>query len=139
MIFTGTVKSIDAPDPSIHNLYISKKGQITIENILFLRKTKKSNYLNQNIFQSDCFSSFKGKVNDKVLVFLYEYEGKYSIAGDKSIIIIPSYEDNLVSVINKYIKTLDPIDIKDEILTLAKYGLGDDFKRILQCRQSRQN
>jgi hypothetical protein len=127
-------------------LYTGQKGIIEIAEMKFkhapeegYKKTPGYNYNGEHYFVSDCFYGSGLKEGDKVIVFIYSYEGEYCIPG-KSILKIGDYKDPAVRSVEKYIKNdQNPLSIRADTSLWAGYGLDDDLKQIIDCRLSSMN
>jgi hypothetical protein len=153
MVFTGTITQINRPlkPYTVHNdttivLYIPQYGVVKIEDIKYknqpkegYNKSKGKTYNGEKYFMSDCFHDLKLKVRDKVLVFIYSYEGAYCIPNN-SILKIDNFNDPIVLSIDKYIKNnQDPLVIKADTTIWKKYGFDYSLKQIIECRMSIKN
>jgi hypothetical protein len=153
LVFTGTV--IKLGDLVEHHptgkyaaatLYTGQKGIINIEKIKFrqpseegYRKKPGNNYCGEKFFSSDCFYSLKLKEGDKVIVFIYSYEGGYCIPGN-SILKIEDFNDPVVLSIDKYINSnQDPLSIMSDTTLWRKYQLDNTLKQIINCKLSKEN
>ncbi|WP_103069157.1 hypothetical protein [Aquimarina sediminis] len=137
LVFLGTVQFIDIPAKDSTSVVVSQQGGIQINEVLAVRDLKKNRYMNQNLLVSDCFYGKDLKKGDRVMVFCYEYEDNYSIAGRKSILKIEETNDPIVQSIKKYIKAnQNPIAIKSDILLWQNYGLDDQLKQIINCKEA---
>ncbi|WP_109302118.1 hypothetical protein [Aquimarina sp. AU474] len=136
LAFLGTVDHIDQPIKNEDLLYVSQKGIINIEEVLTARDVKKSSFRSQKFFVSTCFYEQGLKKGDKVLVFCYEYEGDYSIPGGESILKIKNSNDQVVRSIKRYIKSgQNGLELKKDIALWEKYGLREDVKRVIACKE----
>jgi hypothetical protein len=148
LVFTGVVAKLcepEGPYPTGRNvgevLYTPQKGIIKITEIKFKQppsegysKTPGRNYSGEPYFSSDCFYDLNLKEGDKVIVFIYSYEGEYSIPG-KSILKISDFDDPVVISIDKYIKNKqNPLSISSDTAKWREYGLDYALKQIIECR-----
>jgi len=148
LVFTGTVSRLfdpEGPYPTGRNagevLYYSQKGLIKIHEIKYqqppsegYKKAPGHSYCGENYFSSDCFYGLNLSEGDKVIGFIYSYEGEYSIP-DKSILKIMSFDDPVVISIDKYIQNKqNPLTIADDTSKWKKYGLDYSLKQIIVCR-----
>ncbi len=147
LVFTGTVTKIDKPlkpttvhKNSVNNSYTSQYGvikinDIKVQNSLSTESNNTSNdYNSEQYFTSDCFYGLPLKEGDKVMVFLYSYEGRYCIP-DNSILKIENFNDPIVNSIEKYIKNnQDPLSIRSDTVLWKKYGFDSALKQIIECR-----
>ncbi|MBK7882534.1 MAG: hypothetical protein IPJ81_00850 [Chitinophagaceae bacterium] len=137
LVFTGTVTKLFTPLPNNPDDAVrsSQKGVIKISSIRKSRATEKDNYNNEQYFSSDCFYDSGLKEGDKVIVFMYEYEGGYSIPG-KSILKIKNFNDPIVVSIEEYIKNGQDIRaIKKDFKMWEKYGFKAELKEMMECMQ----
>jgi hypothetical protein len=148
LVFTGTLTKIwepTGPYPTGRNvgdvMYYPQKGVISIEHILYrhnptiVRKDQEvHNYSGEHYFMSDCFYDMKLMEGDKVIAFVYDYEGAYSIPSN-SVLRLKTFTDPVVLSIEKYIKNdQDPLSIAADTNIWSYYGCKDALKQIIQCR-----
>jgi len=153
LVFTGTITKINNPQkPHTINsdtafvLYTPQYGIIKIDDIKVENAPEEGNskqpgkkYSGEQYFKSDCFYQLKLKEGDKVMVFVYSYEGEYCIPGN-SILKINSFDDPIVLSVEKYIKNnQDPLAIQPDIKLWRKYGFESALKQIIDCRLSIKN
>lgn len=151
MVFTGTLTAMD--EPVEHHptgryaeavLYTGQKGVIRIAEMLFVQppqcenqKKTGRNYRGETFFSSDCFYQSGLMPGDKVIAFVYAYEGEYCIPV-KSILRIDDYRDSIVSSVKKYIGShQDPLSIRSDTAIWKKYRLDEALKTIVDCSLSR--
>ena len=135
---TGIITKIYKPKEAYmfdgDTLYIPQKGVIEINDIYMAVNTEKEKYIGQKYISSDCFWGEKLEESDKVIVFMYAYEGLNCIPSN-SIIKIEDYRDPIVFSTIKYIKNgYDPLSIIQDTTIWSKYKLDDDLKRIIDCK-----
>jgi len=153
IVLTGTVIKLNKPSKpySVSNdssevLYSPQKGIIKINDIKYkkapdegYKKTPGKSYDGEAYFSSDCFFSSGLKEGDNVIVFVYSYEGEYSIPGS-SILKFDNCEAPIVKSIESYIKNnQDPLSIRKDTALWKTYGQGDALKQIIDCRLSNMN
>lgn len=153
LVFTGIVTKLyepTGPYPTGRNsgevLYFPQKGIIKINEIKYkqqpsegYKKTPGHSYSGERYFSSDCFYNLNLTEGDKVIGFIYSYEGEYSIP-DKSILKILNFKDPIVVSIDKYINNKqDPLSIINDTSQWRKYGLDYALKQIIECRLSNKN
>jgi hypothetical protein len=153
LVFTGTVTKLY--DRVEHHptgkyaaavLYVGQKGIINITEIKLkqppvggYQKKPGHNYSGETIFSSDCFYNSRLNEGDKVIVFVYSYEGEYCIPGN-SILRIEDFNDSIVLSIEKYIKSnQDPLSIRTDTTLWRKYQLDYALKQIIECKLSNTN
>jgi len=149
LVFTGTITKLyntlipNTTRDTTTVLYTPQKGIIKINEMKYKKNPdkayKKSDgkcYNGELFFSSDCFYESGLKEGDKVIVFIYSYEGEYCIPG-QSILKINNFDDPIVLSIDKYIKyDYDPLSIKDDLNAWKKYNLDYALKQIIDCRLS---
>ena len=151
LVFTGTVTKIYKPpkmntksgDPLDYGMYIPQLGVIKIDDVKIKNPPKKDrrdyigkNFSDEKYFRSDCFFGLKLKKGDKVIVFVYSFDGEYSIPSN-SILKIKNFNDPIVQLIEKYIKNnQNLLSIKDDTTILKKYGLDKSLKKRIDCGSS---
>ena len=150
LVFTGTVTKMCKPprtntepaDSTDFDLYTPQYGVIKINDVKFKNPPKeRRNYTGKNFndekyFKSNCFFDLKLKKGDKVIVFVYSFDGEYSIPRN-SILKIKNFNDPLVQLIEKYIKNnQDPLSIKADTTIWKKYGLDISLKKRIDCRSN---
>lgn len=146
LVFTGTIVRIDQPSVPVSaggsdTMYIPRNGLIKIEEMKCKHRPAESyrtkagaGYKGQAYFSSDCFSGSGLRPGDKVIVFVYSYEGDYSIPSG-SILKLKSFDDPAVRSIERYIKSgQDALAIKGDMAIWRKYGLDRQLKQIIDCR-----
>jgi hypothetical protein len=147
LVFTGTVMKVNKPStPNPENgentsvSYTAQSGLIKIKDIKVKNPLKEGhnkhlgkNYNGESYFKSDCFYDLQLKEGDKVIVFVYSYEGEYSIPRN-SIVKIKSFEDPIVLSIEKYIlNNQDPLVIRADTSLWREHGFGSSLKQIIEC------
>ncbi len=150
IVFTGTITKINKTSrphtltgDTATVLYTPQFGVIKINDIKVKNPPKEcykkypgKNFSGEQYFKSDCFYDLKLKEGDNVIIFVYSYEGEYSIPSN-SIIKIKNFDDPIVLSIEKYIKNnQDPLFIKADTTIWSKYGLDYSLKQIIDCRLS---
>lgn len=150
LVFTGSITKINKPagsylinKDSSAVLYTPQEGIIKINEIIVKNPPKKENKntLNNNsgneqYFKSDCFYHLNFEEGDKVIVFVYAYDGEYCIPNN-SILKINDFDDPVVLSIEKYIKNnQNPLFIKADTTIWSKYKLDGSLKQIIDCRLS---
>lgn len=150
IVFTGKVTKLFNPSPDLPNgrnvgevTYTPQEGVIMIDQVLCKRspeegykKTPGRNFNNEKYFSSNCFYKSGLSEGDMVIVFIYSYEGEYSIPGN-SILKISSFNDEAVTSIEKYIKNgQDPLVIESDTAIWRRYGLDYALKEIIKCRKN---
>jgi hypothetical protein len=153
LVFTGIITKINKPyipytinNDSTAVLYTPQEGIIEINDIKISNPPKKdnkntpnNNIDNEKFFKSDCFYHLNLKEGDKVIVFVYSYEGEYCIPNN-SILKINDFDDPVVLSIENYIKNnQNPLFIKADTAIWSKYKLDSSLKQIIDCRLSTQN
>jgi len=148
LVFTGTIIKIHKPlrpytvtGDTTMALYTPQEGIMEINDIKVknppnegYKKHPGRNYNGEQYFKSDCFYDLKLKEGDKVIVFIYSYEGEYSIPS-QSILKIESFNVPIISSIEKYIQNgQDPLVIKGDTVIWRKYNLDYALKQIIDCR-----
>ena len=137
LVFSGTITKLLEPNDDAGPLYNSQKGFIQIDEVYKFKDLGANTYANQQFFVSDCFEGLNLNVDDKVLVFCYDYENDLSIPGGKSILKLKSTDDPLITSIKKYIDSnQNPTKIKKDRKLWEQYGLGTALDRILECAES---
>lgn len=141
-VFTGTVTKLYPPfQYKSSSEVLLQKGVIKINDIKYKgspekdpRKSLGYTYSNEHYFSSDCFYDLNLKEGDKVVVFIYSYEGEYSIPA-KSILKLESFTDPILTSLEKYIKSnQDALAIKDDINSWKKYNLDKALEQIIDCK-----
>ncbi len=139
LVFTGTVSSIEEITATEKaDKIVPKKGTITIKEMLYKSDPKDAKnpikFHSQKYFSSDCFYGKQFKKGDKVLVFVYSYEGEYSIPPN-SILKLNSFEEAAVGSIKTYIKnSQNPLSIKDDLKIWKEYGFDEALEQLIECK-----
>ncbi len=136
-----SIEAYPAERKNEESLYTSQKGTIEICDIKFNNppdvgyKAKFGHkYSSEKYFASDCFYNSKLNEGDKVIVFLFSYEGEYCIPNG-SILKIEDFNDPIVKSVENYIfNKQNPLSIQDDIAKWKKYGLDYALKQIIECR-----
>jgi hypothetical protein len=151
IVFVGTVTKVyqaskphTLPNDSIE-IFTPQKGVIRINEIKFKssphdesKKKPLRKYAGQAFFSSDCFSGLDLKEGDKVLTFIYSYEGDYSIPA-RSILKVKDFNDPVILSIEKYIKSnQNPLAIRGDTTLWAKYEFDWNLKQIIECKVSNE-
>ena len=140
LVFSGTIKELNAPTNEAGPLYTPQKGIIAIEKVFKIKELGENTYKNQRFFATDCFYKSGLGTGDKVLVVCYDYENAYTIPGTGSILKIDSFEDEAVTSIRKYIDTdEDPEKIEKDVGLWATYGHGRALENLITCRKEMKN
>ena len=136
LVFSGTVTKLQQPTDEAGPLYKSQEGIIEINQVFKIKALEENKYINQKFVSTDCFDAMGLKSGDYVLVFCYDYEGAYSIPGEKSILKIDSFEDPLIESIRRYIDTdQNAVKLKKDVGLWAKKGLGRKLQEIIECAE----
>ncbi|WP_373516366.1 hypothetical protein [Pricia sp.] len=140
LVFSGTIKELEAPTNEAGPLYTPQKGIIAVEKVFKIKELGENTYKNQRFFVTDCFYKSGLGTGDKVLVICYDYEGHYTIPGSGSILKIDSFDDEAVASIRKYIDTdEDPEEIGKDVGLWATYGHGRALEDLIECRKEIEN
>lgn len=135
-VFSGIISQLENPTDEAGPLYNSQKGTIAIDQVLKIKEIGEKVYANQKYVNTDCFNELGLIVGDTVLVVCYDYEGDYSIPGNKSILKINSYEDPLIKSIRRYIDNDEnPVKLKKDIGLWATKDLGRALEKIILCKE----
>ncbi len=134
LVFTGTLTDLRDPTDDPGPLYLAQEGIIAIEKVYKIKDLGANTYANQKFFRTDCFEGLDLKTGDQVLVFCYDYEGAYSIPGNRSILKINGFEDPLIQSIRTYIDTgQNPTELMQDKGLWATQGLGRALEAIIAC------
>jgi len=148
LVFTGTIIKIDKPSrpytlagDKTMVLYTPQKVIIKINDIKVknppnegYKKYPGKNYNSEQYFKSDCFYGLNLKEGDKVIVFIYSYEGEYGIPS-QSILKVESFNVPIIASIEKYIQSgQDPLVIEGDTVIWSKYNLDYALKQIIDCK-----
>ncbi len=140
LVFSGTIKELEAPNNEAGPLYTSQKGIIAIEKVFKIKELGENTYKNQRFFATDCFYKSGLGTGDKVLVVCYDYEDAYTIPGSGSILKIDTFDDDAVASIRKYIDTDEnPKKIEKDVGLWATYGHGRALEDLIACRKELEN
>ena len=136
LAFTGTIVEITNPTDEPGPLYTAQKGIVSIENIFKIKELRTNTYANQKFISTDCFYGLGLNVGDKVLIFCYDYEDDYIIAGGKSILKIDDFNVPVVKSIKTYISgDQNPIPLKKDKAIWTAYGLEKSLEKIITCAE----
>lgn len=134
LVFSGVVIEMGEPNDRPGPLYVAQNGTVELEEVYKIKEIGKNTYASQKFFKSDCFYGLNLAVGDSVLVFCYDYEGNYSIPGEKSIVKIISFEDPLIPSTKKYIDAgQDATIIEKDTSLWAGHNLKSNLLQILEC------
>ncbi|SDD65451.1 hypothetical protein SAMN05421636_101322 [Pricia antarctica] len=140
LVFSGTIKELEAPNNEAGPLYTPQNGIIAIEEVFKIKELGENTYKNQRFFATDCFYKSGLGTGDKVLVVCYDYEDAYTIPGSGSILKIDTFDDEAVASIRKYIDTDEnPLKIKKDVGLWATYGHGRALEDLIACRKEMEN
>ncbi len=132
--FLGTVTKIGRVANDKNQTHPTQHGTINIDEILFTNQLAKQQYSNQNFFTSTCFFNSKLQPGDQVIVFCYEYEGRYAVPGPGAILKIQDTSDPALLSIKKYIAAnQNPLAIKDDLQLWENRGHGQALSQIIDC------
>ena len=136
LVFRGVVTQLKEPTNEAGPLYTSQDGIIKLEQVYKIKDIGANKYTNQNYFKTDCFNGLDLKVGDAVLVSCYDYEGDYTIPGEKSILKISGDSDPIIKSIKKYLdKDQNPIKIRKDIKLWEKHFLDSALEKQIRCKQ----
>lgn len=140
LAFIGTVSNIEEPKAkNTEQPYISQWGTVSIDEILDKRTLENEHYHEEAYVAFDCFSEANLTQDDRVLVFIYEYEGGYVIPGNKSMLKISGENDPKVASIKTFIASnYDPLVIEKDLNLWQTAGQGDALKQFIDCKRSMQ-
>jgi len=149
IVFTGTVTKIckiprnntKPGDSTDIDLYVPQYGVIKINDVKIKNPPKNDrrkyigkNFSDEKYFKSDCFFNLKLRKGDKVIVFVYSYDGEYSIPRN-SILKVKNFNDPIILSVEKYIKNnQDPLSIEADTTIWKKYGQDNFLKKRIECR-----
>lgn len=140
LVFLGEVKHIYEVATEPGYLFKSKEGIIEISEILEVRDLALEQYAGQKYFLSECFYGSDLKPGDNVIVFCYEYEGRYCIPGKESIIKIPNFNASAVKSIQRYLQAnQNPLAIESDTLIWEKMGFGNELRQNIDCHRMLKN
>ncbi|MGB5553439.1 MAG: hypothetical protein WBM83_02190 [Flavobacteriaceae bacterium] len=135
LVFAGNIVQLDDPSDDPGPLYTAQKGIVALEKVFKIKDLGENSYANQKFMTADCFFDSGLSVGDTVLVFCYDYEGKYSIPGKTSILKISSFEDETIKSIKAYIDADEnPLAIRTDIELWEQQSLGHKLEMIIECR-----
>ncbi len=139
LVFVGTLSHLDEPNNDPGPLYTAQKGVVEINRVLKIKDLGEKKYHNQKFMTTDCYYKSGLSVGDKVLVICYDYDTDYSIPGQKSLLKIDSFDDDLVASIRAYIDADEnPLTIKNDIALWSRRSLGRALEGVIACRQELQ-
>ncbi|MBW1298879.1 hypothetical protein [Aquimarina litoralis] len=134
LVFLGIVDQVYEKKKEEH--YVSQKGVIKISDVLYATSLAKDTFKEENYFVSDCFAQSDITKGDKVVVFCYEYEGKFSNPGGKSILKIKDYNSPIVKSVEEYIKSdQNPLAIKEDVSLWKQHQLDTSLKQLISCKE----
>ena len=137
LVFAGMITDLEIENKDAGPLYHSKRGTIAVEKVLKIDNPNAQKYISQGYVSTDCFYGLDLTVGDKVLVFCYEYEGGFSIAGGSSILDIGGLEHPLVKSIKTYIhENQDPLAIEKDSTLWQAYGFGEKLAQHIRCKEN---
>ncbi|PKA98410.1 hypothetical protein B0O79_2096 [Flavobacteriaceae bacterium MAR_2009_75] len=137
LVFVGTITDLETENKDAGPLYHSKRGTIALEKVLKIDNPNSQEYISQGYVTTDCFYGLDLTVGDKVLVFCYEYEDGFSIAGGSCIIDIGGLEHPLVKSIKTYIhENQDPLAIEKDSTLWGAYGFGEKLAQHIRCKEN---
>lgn len=140
LVFSGTIKSLEAPTNEAGPLYTPQSGVIAIEQVFKIKDLGENTYKNQRFFATDSFYGSGLGTGDKVLVICYDYEDNYTIPGSGSLLKIDAFDGDAVTSIRKYIDTDEnPEKIEKDIGLWATYGHGRALEDLITCREEMEN
>ncbi len=140
LVFSGTIRELEAPNNEAGPLYTSQKGVIAIERVFKIKELGENTYKNQRFFTTDSFYKSGLGTGDKVLVVCYDYEDSYTIPGSGSLLKIDSFDDEAVKSIRKYIDSDEnPKKIEKDVGLWATYGHGRALENLIECRKEVEN
>lgn len=134
LVFSGIVSHLGEPTDDAGPLYTAQNGIVSVEKVLKIKELNENTYANQKFFRSDCFHGLDVSVGNTVLVMCYDYDGNYSIPGEKSILKVTSFEDPIIKSLKKYIDSdQDPTELERDTSVWSAVGLDQDLKQIMAC------
>jgi hypothetical protein len=144
LVFTGTITKLNKPQKTnavTNNVY--QEGVIKMNTMMVknpptegYKELPGKNYNGEHYFKSNCFHDSGLKEGDKVIVFVYSYEGEYSIPAN-SILKVENFDAPIIRSIDKYIKSgQNPLTINEDMAIWNKYGLDYALKQIVDCKLS---
>lgn len=137
LVFSGTLTDLNPPTDDAGPLYTSQKGTISINQVFKIKNLGENTYANQKFITTDCFNGLDLRIGDQVFVFCYDYEGGYTLPGDKSILKISGPEDPLVTSVRKYIDSdQNALKLEKDVGLWAKEGLGRKLQEIIECHKA---
>lgn len=140
LAFIGTIRNIEQPLPKGEGQsYISQWGTISIDEVLAKRTLENEHFHEEAYTAFDCFNGTAFKQDDRVLVFIYEYEGGYVIPGSEAIIKISGENDPKVKSIRTYITSnYDPLTIETDLNLWKEIDQADALKQLIDCKRTMQ-
>ena len=133
LVLSGTIKELGKEQKEEN--FIAQEGLVVIHEKLFNQATRKQNFSEETFIKTNSFYNTGVKLGDKVLLFIYEYEGEYTIPGRKSILKIEDFAGAEIQSIKKYIAAKqNPLAIKEDLKLWKKKGLETELQNIIDCR-----
>lgn len=136
LVLYGTLVDLKSPTEDAGPLYTSQKGTIAIDRVFKIKPLGEGSYANQRYITTDCFDGLHLSVGDQLLVCCFDYEGGYTLPGDKSILKLSGAADPLITSLRKYIDSdQNAMELKKDVGLWATYGLGRKLQDIIRCQE----
>ncbi|MFK8104880.1 MAG: hypothetical protein AB8G15_20345 [Saprospiraceae bacterium] len=137
LVVTGTITALAAKQPQEN--FVAQRGTITLHEKIWSQATAQQKYQGEKFMVADAFAKTGVELGDKVLVFIYAYEGVYALPGGKSILKIEQFDGPEVQAIRKYIAAeQNPLVLQNDLELWAKYQLDEALQTIIDCRLSQE-
>ncbi len=134
LVLMGSISSIKEPTTDPGPLYMAQEGIIKIEKVFKIKALDDKTYAGQKFLKTDCLYDSGLNLEDKVLVFCYDYDNGYTVNGHQAILKLNSFNEPIVEATRRFINHNEhPISLKKDHKIWASYGFKENLQERINC------